>query len=59
LNREVLERLNRSGYAFLSSTRSRGAYALRLCILSHRTRESDVTGVLARVIELAREVEGA
>jgi len=59
LNREVLERLNRSGYAFLSSTRSRAAYALRLCILSHRTRESDVTGVLGRVIELAREVEGA
>jgi aromatic-L-amino-acid/L-tryptophan decarboxylase len=57
LNREILERLNRSGYAFLSSTRSNGAYALRLCILSHRTRAADVTGVLTRLIELARDVE--
>jgi len=59
LNREVLDRLNRSGYAFLSSTRSGDAYALRLCILSHRSTARDVTGVLDRLIELAREVEGA
>jgi glutamate/tyrosine decarboxylase-like PLP-dependent enzyme len=57
LNRDVLERLNRSGYAFLSSTRLGGAYALRMCILSHRTTAADVTGVLTRLIELAREVE--
>ncbi|HYV50704.1 MAG TPA: aminotransferase class V-fold PLP-dependent enzyme, partial [Dongiaceae bacterium] len=58
LNRAVLDRLNASGYAFLSSTRIRGCYALRFCILSHRTTAADVTGVLARLIELARDLEG-
>lgn len=58
LNRAVLETLNASGYAFLSSTRIRGCYALRMCILSHRTTAQDVAGVLARLIELARDLEG-
>jgi aromatic-L-amino-acid/L-tryptophan decarboxylase len=58
LNREALSRLNQSGYAFLSSTRLSGAYALRLCILSHRTTRADVEGVLARLTDLARSIEG-
>jgi glutamate/tyrosine decarboxylase-like PLP-dependent enzyme len=52
LNRTVLSALNRSGYAFLSSTRLGGRFALRLCILSHRSREEDVTGVLDRILAL-------
>ena len=51
-NREVLTRLNQSGYAFLSSTRLQGKFSLRLCILSHRTTEADVHGVLDRLREL-------
>ena len=57
LNREALERLNRSGYGFLSSTRMQGAYALRMCILSPRTRAEDVEGVLERLLQLARDIE--
>jgi aromatic-L-amino-acid/L-tryptophan decarboxylase len=53
LNGEVQERLNRSGYALLSSTRIRGHFSLRFCILSHGTGESDVLGVLERLEEIA------
>lgn len=48
-DREALRRLNRSGYAFLSSTRWRGRYALRFCVLSHRTTAADIDGVLDRL----------
>jgi glutamate/tyrosine decarboxylase-like PLP-dependent enzyme len=48
-NREALAALNRSGYAFLSSTRLEGRYALRLCVLSHRSTAADVEGVLERL----------
>jgi glutamate/tyrosine decarboxylase-like PLP-dependent enzyme len=54
LNRTALTALNRSGYAFLSSTRLGGRFALRLCILSHRSRNDDVTGVLDRLLELGK-----
>jgi aromatic-L-amino-acid decarboxylase len=52
LNRAALERLNASGYGFISSTRLGGTFALRFCILSHRTTVADVDGVLARLREL-------
>jgi len=53
LNRTALERLNESGYGFISSTRLGETFALRLCILSHRTTRKDVDGVLARLRETA------
>lgn len=58
LNREIMNRLNASGYAFLSSTRVHGAFSLRLCILSHRTTRQDVQGVLDRIRVLGGEVVG-
>lgn len=58
LNREVLTRLNRSGYAFLSSTRIAGAFALRLCVLSHRTTRADLRGVIERIAALGAGIPG-
>jgi len=52
LNRDVLVRLNRSGFAFLSSTRVAGAFALRMCVLSHRTTRADLRGVIERIADL-------
>lgn len=60
LGEEALERLNariqaeiiESGYAMISSTRLRGRYALRLCIVNYRSRWEDVEGVLQRVQEV-------
>ncbi|MGH7507737.1 MAG: pyridoxal phosphate-dependent decarboxylase family protein, partial [Longimicrobiales bacterium] len=45
-NAELVKLLADSGEGLISSTRRQGRYALRLCILSHRTREFDVDHVL-------------
>lgn len=42
-----VQRLSDSGVGMISSTRIRGEYALRLCILSHRSRWEDVEAVVA------------
>ena len=49
LNERVNERVNRSGFVLMSSTRLRGALSLRLCIPGYRTREEDVRAVLDMV----------
>jgi aromatic-L-amino-acid/L-tryptophan decarboxylase len=42
LNATLVKRLAQSGDGLISSTRLKGRYALRFCILSHHTRETDV-----------------
>ena len=56
LNQSVNDRVNRSGFVLMSSTRLRGALSLRLCIPGYRTTESDVRAVLALVQQTARAV---
>lgn len=46
---ERVRRLSESGVGMISSTRVGGEYALRLCILNHRTRWSDVEAVIERL----------
>ena len=46
LNERVNERVNRTGFVLMSSTRLRGALSLRLCIPGYRTREEDIRAVL-------------
>lgn len=46
-----VERLAESGLGMISSTRVRGGYALRLCILNHRSRWEDVEAVLKSLAE--------
>ena len=48
-NRAVQARLISSGTAFTSSTRLRGRYALRFCILNHRTEWTDVRETLEAI----------
>lgn len=55
LNHRVNERVNRSGFVLMSSTRLRGALSLRLCIPGYRTREQDVRDVLDLVRRIAAE----
>ena len=45
-NASLVKGLAESGEGLISSTRVKGEYALRLCILSHRTRGEDVDRVL-------------
>ena len=56
LNAEIQARIVASGYAMVSSTRLRGVYSLRLCVMNYRSTSQDVLGTLRRVEELGREL---
>jgi aromatic-L-amino-acid/L-tryptophan decarboxylase len=47
LNDDLDRRLAESGLGMISSTRVDGRYALRLCVLNHRSGPDDVERVLA------------
>jgi glutamate/tyrosine decarboxylase-like PLP-dependent enzyme len=53
LNERILQRVNASGKFFISSTRIRGSFSLRICPIGHRTRESDMVELIAMVGEYA------
>lgn len=55
LNERVNERVNRSGFVLMSSTRLRGALSLRLCIPGYRTQDEDIRQVLDLVRRTAAE----
>lgn len=55
LNARILQKLNRDGSAMMSSTRIRGSYALRLCIMNWRTTADDVARILEAVVDAAGE----
>ena len=63
LNNEELEEVNKAvqarvieeGVAMMSSTRLRGLYSLRLCILNHTTTWEDVRFTLAAIEDFGRE----
>jgi aromatic-L-amino-acid/L-tryptophan decarboxylase len=54
LNERINERVNAGGRFFMSSTRLRGAFALRLCPLGFRTTKREIAGVIAEIVRLAR-----
>jgi aromatic-L-amino-acid decarboxylase len=51
---DLLERVNRTGRAFLSSTRIGGRATVRLCILSFRTHQEHIDDALGAIHEQAR-----
>jgi glutamate/tyrosine decarboxylase-like PLP-dependent enzyme len=55
LNERVLARVVGEGRYFISSTRLRGAFSLRACILGFRTAEEDVDGLVRAVADAARD----
>ena len=56
LNREIQDRIVRSGFAMIASTRLRGRFSLRMCVLNAQTTEDDVMRVLDHVLEAGREL---
>lgn len=64
LDEEELESLNtaiqaaivETGYAMISSTRLRGRYSLRLCIMNFTSTWADVQGTLQRVLDVGHEL---
>ena len=59
LNEHVLAQVVRNGRYFISSTRLRGAFALRACILGFRTAEEDIDGLVRAVVDAARDVRAS
>jgi glutamate/tyrosine decarboxylase-like PLP-dependent enzyme len=55
-NERVLARVVGGGTYFISSTRLRGAFALRACILGFRTAEEDIDGLVRAVADAARTI---
>ena len=58
-NEEIQSRGIRDGTAMMSSTRLKGVYALRFCIMAHTTTWADVEGTLKALEEHARAVTAA
>ena len=52
-NTAILHELSRRGRIYLSSTRVRGAFALRACIINHRTTDDDITAIVTEVLAAA------
>lgn len=53
VNQRVNAAVNGGGKYFMSSTRVRGVFSLRLCVLGYRTTEADVAGVIAAAVQAA------
>jgi glutamate/tyrosine decarboxylase-like PLP-dependent enzyme len=59
LNEAIQARVIESGTAMISSTRLRGVYSLRLCIMSHQTVREDVRETIERIAAFGRELARA
>jgi aromatic-L-amino-acid/L-tryptophan decarboxylase len=59
LNERVLARVVGDGRYFISSTRLRGTFSLRTCILGFRTAEDDIDGLVCAVAAAARDLRAA
>ena len=56
VNRRILDRVIRRGRVYLSNATIRGHFALRACIVNHRTTETDVHAIVTEVLAAASEL---
>ena len=56
LNGAILKRITQRGRVYLSNALIHGQFALRACIVNHRTTEDDVRAVVSEVLAAAGEV---
>jgi glutamate/tyrosine decarboxylase-like PLP-dependent enzyme len=56
LNEAIQTRVIESGIAMISSTRLRGTYSLRLCIMSHQTVWDDVRETIEGIAAFGKEL---
>lgn len=55
-NARILKRVNERGRVYLSNATLEERFALRACIVNHRTTEADVDSVISEVLAAASEV---
>ena len=53
LNRKILAAIIRRGHVYISNATIHGKFALRACIVNHRTTEDDVRSVVSEVLAAA------
>jgi glutamate/tyrosine decarboxylase-like PLP-dependent enzyme len=56
INAAILARVNARGRVYLSNASLRGLFALRACIVNHRTTDDDLRAVVDEVLAAANEV---
>src|SRR5215469_4464237 len=56
LNRAILNRVVRRGRVYISNASIHGKFALRACVVNHRSGEEDVKLVVSEVLGVAREL---
>jgi glutamate/tyrosine decarboxylase-like PLP-dependent enzyme len=56
LNRSILERVVRRGRVYISNAKIGNAFALRACIVNHRSTDDDVRSVVSEVLAAAEEI---
>jgi glutamate/tyrosine decarboxylase-like PLP-dependent enzyme len=59
LNQKILQGVNHRGKVFLSNATIRGSFALRACIVNHRTTPDDIEQVVSEVLAVGRELSTA
>jgi len=57
LNTRILDRVIRRGRVYISNASINGAFALRACVVNHRTTDNDVKEVVSEVLAAARELQ--
>jgi glutamate/tyrosine decarboxylase-like PLP-dependent enzyme len=57
LNEAILKRVTQRGRVYLSNAVIHGRFALRACIVNHRTTEEDVLAVVSEVLAAVSEVQ--
>ena len=58
-NAAILREVIRRGRVYLSNARVRGAFALRACIVNHRTTDADIAAIAEEVAAAAAVTAGA
>jgi glutamate/tyrosine decarboxylase-like PLP-dependent enzyme len=59
LNRQILPKVVRRGRVFLSNATINGRFALRICVVNHRSTRGDLDEVASEVLTVGREVAGS
>ena len=56
VNLDILRRINERGRVYLSNATLHSKFCLRVCIVNHRTTDSDIDEVVPEVLAAAKEV---
>ena len=57
LNLAILKRVIRRGRVYISNATIYGKFALRACVVNHRTREEDIAAIVSEVLSAAAEMK--